>query len=198
MSLRATASRGTSKDRAKRRALVTAGIEQGAGEPIRPLSAAARLTPGSSLWWHQQLMESSGQVLDDRAAVAVVIDALYQLLSFEPGAEPDWQGFRSHFEPFAVLALRVFPTDENVSVMSLREYMRQQMRQGLKEEGYTETAGERYVEVVGDVASVRQDFTMNFASADPVPAVDLFLLVKRDSQWRIVSVVSDMQPVRRA
>jgi len=133
------------------------------------------------------------QNLDDRVAVAAVVDALYRLLSFEPGDEPDWEGFRSYFEPSALLAMRVFPSDEKVSVMSLEEYMRHQMREGLKGEGYTETTGERDVVVVGDVACVRQEFSMNFATGEPVPAIDLFLLVKRGGQWRIVSVVSDMQ-----
>jgi hypothetical protein len=138
-------------------------------------------------------MEPSRQASSDEAAVADVVDALYELLSFEPGDEPDWHGFRSHFESAAVMALRVFPTDESVSVMTLDEYTRRQMREGLKEEGYTESAGERQILVIGDVASVRQNFTMNFAVGDPVPAIDFFLLVRRGGRWRIVSVASDMQ-----
>jgi hypothetical protein len=91
------------------------------------------------------------------------VDAAYELLSFDPGREPDWAGFRSCFHPRALLALRVFPEDAAISVMDLREYARAQMRVGLKEEGYTEVPGHRDVDIIGSVATIRQHFTMNFA-----------------------------------
>jgi hypothetical protein len=36
-----------------------------------------------------------------------VVDAAYELLSFEPGQEPDWAGFNECFHGRAILALRV-------------------------------------------------------------------------------------------
>lgn len=120
------------------------------------------------------------------------VDAAYELLSFDPGREPDWDGFRSCFHPRALLALRVFPEDPSISVMSLREYARAQMRDGLKEEGYTEVPGQRDVDIVGAVATVRQHFTMNFAGRPPVAAIDVFSLIHLAGRWQIVSVVSDM------
>lgn len=120
------------------------------------------------------------------------VDAAYELLSFDPGQEPDWAGFRSCFHPRALLALRVFPEDPAISVMSLRQYARAQMREGLKEEGYTEVPGHRDVDIVGSVATIRQHFTMNFAGRPPVTAIDVFALVHIGGRWQIVSVVSDM------
>jgi len=120
------------------------------------------------------------------------VDAAYELLSFDPGQEPDWPGFRSCFHPRALLALRVFPEDAAISVMDLREYARAQMRVGLKEEGYTEVPGHRDVDIIGSVATIRQHFTMNFAGRPPVPAIDVFSLVNVGGRWQIVSVVSDM------
>ena len=62
----------------------------------------------------------------------------------------------------------------------------------MKEQGYSETPGDCSIEVLGDVAVVRQAFTMNFAQG-PVRAVDFFSLVRQESQWRIVAVVSDIE-----
>jgi hypothetical protein len=64
---------------------------------------------------------------------------------------------------------------------------------GLKDEGYSETPGDRVTEVLGDVAVVRQRFTMNFTTKPPAAAVDLFSLVRTGGRWLIVSVVSDME-----
>ena len=123
-----------------------------------------------------------------------VVDAAYELLSFEPGQEPDWAGFSECFHPRAVLALRVFPDDPDIRVLSLPEYAQVQMRDGLKEAGYTETPQARDVDVTGSVAAVRQHFTMNFANRAPVGAIDIFSLICRDGRWQIVSVVSDVRP----
>lgn len=123
---------------------------------------------------------------------AEVVDVAYELLSFEPGQEPDWAGFGRCFHPRALLALRVFPGDPDISVLDLREYAAAQMREGLAEEGYTETPGERATEIVGSVATIRQHFAMNFAGRPPVPAIDVFSLVWLEGRWQIISVVSDM------
>ena len=121
-----------------------------------------------------------------------VVDAAYELLSFAPGQEPDWPGFRQCFHPRAILALRVFPGDADISVLSLAEYARAQLREGLKEAGYTETPRDRDIEITGSVATVRQHFTMNFAGRPPVPAIDIFSLIQLAGRWQIISVVSDM------
>jgi hypothetical protein len=126
---------------------------------------------------------------------AEVAEASYEFLSFPPGETPDWRHFGELFVERALLGLRVFPSDPEISVLSLGEYAESQMRHDLQREGYSETAGQRIVEVVGDIATVRQAFTMNFAGREPVDAVDVFSLVRMTEGWRIVSVVSDaVQP----
>ena len=120
-----------------------------------------------------------------------VVDAAYSLLSFTPGSTPCWPEFQALFVDTAVLGLRVFPSDAQVSVLSLQQYGAAQMQHGLKEQGYSEIPGERTIKVVGDVATVEQAFTMNFADGVPVSAVDFFSLVRTQDRWRIVSVISD-------
>jgi hypothetical protein len=125
-------------------------------------------------------------------AVGEIVDRAYELLAFESGAAPDWDRFDELFVQGALLALRVFPDDDQISVLGLRDYHAAQMQHGLGEEGYSETPNERRLDVVGDIASVRQSFTMNFANRRPVEAIDVFSLARTAGRWRIVSVVSDV------
>lgn len=122
--------------------------------------------------------------------IAVVVERAYAALEFEPGAEPDWDLFDSAFAPEAILALRVFPEDPEISVMGLRAYAESQMRNDLGEQGYSETPEAGSIEVIGDIAVVRQPFTMNFADRS-VDAVDVFSLVRILGVWKVVAVVSD-------
>jgi hypothetical protein len=126
-------------------------------------------------------------------ALGEVVDRAYELLAFEPGAAPDWDRFDELFVQGALLALRVFPDDDEISVLALRNYHAAQMQHGLGEEGYSETPNERRLDVVGDIATVRQSFTMNFANRRPVEAIDVFSLARTAGRWRIVSVVSDLE-----
>lgn len=128
--------------------------------------------------------------MTDEEAIAAVVERAYDALGFEPGSEPDWELFDSAFAPEAILALRVFPEDPVISVMGLRAYAESQMRNDLGEQGYSETPGAGSSEIYGDVAVVRQPFTMNFADRS-VPAIDVFSLARIDGAWKVVSVVSD-------
>ena len=86
-----------------------------------------------------------------------------------PGAEPDWEGFRALFHRQAVLALRVFPEDDAITVMDLDAYMVKQMRAGMEEEGYSETLVSRTELVFHDVAEVRVVFEMRSAKGRLTP-----------------------------
>ncbi len=132
----------------------------------------------------------------EEEAIGALVEQGYEALEFEAGSEPDWEKFDEIFVPGALLALRVFPEDEQVRVMGLREYHAAQMGNDLESEGYSETPGERKVEVIGEVAGVVQSFTMNFAGREPVDAVDIFSLARLDGRWMIVSVASDLADSR--
>ena len=132
------------------------------------------------------------------ASPARMVEECYRLISFPPGAAPQWDRFRQLFSPKAVLALRVFPEDGAVTVMTLEEYMVHQMRAGMTEHGYTETIINHSTSVFGDIAEARVDFTMTFGGASPVPALDVFQLARREGRWWIVCIISDMKHPARA
>ncbi|MGI9161741.1 MAG: hypothetical protein ACR2JI_02285, partial [Mycobacterium sp.] len=128
---------------------------------------------------------------DDRNLVLAAVDSAYAILEFEPGGEPDWTVGDELYSPQAVLALRVFPDDPTVSVLSWPQYKKAQMADNLGEHGYSETPGDREVQIIGDIALVHQHFTMNFRHRPPAAAVDVFGLVRHHGRWQIVSVLSD-------
>ena len=129
---------------------------------------------------------------EHHASPTAVVDACYDLITFEPGSDPDWEGFRALFHPRAVLALRVFPEDEAVTVMDLNAYMEEQMREGMAKAGYSETLVSRTEFVFHDVADVRVVFEMKHGEAPPHTAIDLYGLVKLDERWLITSITSDI------
>ena len=126
------------------------------------------------------------------ASPTTLVDACYDLITFEPGSEPAWDDFRALFHPRAVLALRVFPDDESVTVMDLDSYMIKQMREGMEEEGYSESVLKRSEVVFHDIAEVRVLFSMKFGDAKPYTAIDIFSLVSSEGRWHITSIVSDI------
>ncbi len=130
----------------------------------------------------------------DDEQVSNTIEKAYAILKFEPGGRPDWVAGDQLYSPRAGLALRVFPDDAAVSVMSWEDYKDAQMADRLEEHGYSETPGERVIHIVGDIAVVHQRFTMNFRHRPRVEAVDVFGLVRMNDTWQIVSVLSDMAP----
>lgn len=122
-----------------------------------------------------------------------MVEECYRLISFAAGSAPHWARFRELFSPKAVLALRVFPEDEAVTIMTMEEYMVHQMRAGMVEHGYTETIIDQRWSVFSDIAEAHVDFEMTFGAAPPVPALDIFQLVRRQGRWWIVSIVSDIK-----
>jgi hypothetical protein len=129
---------------------------------------------------------------DPHATPTALVDASYDLISFEPGSEPAWDHFRSLFLPQALLALRVFPGDDAITVMDLDRYMVKQMREGMKEEGYSETLLKRSELIYHDIAEVRVLFAMKFGNTDPHTAIDIFQLIRLEGRWWIASIVSDI------
>jgi len=122
-----------------------------------------------------------------------IINLAYDALDFPPGGSPDWQLFQSVFAEDTVMGLRVFPSDDEISILSLNEYAVAQMEHNLQAEGYSETPGNKSIEVFGNIAVVKQFFSMNYADKPPVKALDVFSLVKKGRKWIIVSVISDME-----
>ena len=119
----------------------------------------------------------------------------YRLISFPAGSLPGWGRFKSLFVAKAVLTLRVFPGDETMSVMDLDEYATRQIRDGMKEEGYSETVIKQEWFGFGDVRETRVIFHMQFGDRQPTTAFDIFQLVKLEGRWWITSIMGEIPEV---
>ena len=79
--------------------------------------------------------------------------------------------------------------------------MIKQMREGMKEEGYSESILKRSELVYRDIAEVRVLFAMRFGNSEPHTAIDVLQLVRSEGRWWIASIVSDIlapgEPVPR-
>lgn len=128
----------------------------------------------------------------DVASPEALVEAAYRYISFAAGGEPRWDAFRNLFAPRAVLALRVFPEDKSVTVMTLEEYIRIQMREGLKESGYTERPVGREVKQTKDIAEILVRFQMFFGETKAVDALDIFQACRINDRWYIVSILSEI------
>jgi hypothetical protein len=125
-------------------------------------------------------------------SLTAIIEACYDDVTFEPGGGPSWERFRSLFLPEALLTLRLFPGDPEITVMDLDTYMVRQMREGMKEAGYSETIVHRRDLVYRNIAETRVIFHMKFGDTAPYTALNIFQLIHKGGRWWIVSVTSDI------
>jgi len=123
-----------------------------------------------------------------------IVDAIYELISFGPGGDPAWRAFRGLFAEQCVLALRLFPGDPAISILSLDDYVRKQVREDMKEEGYAERPLERSFSRTGDIASATVRFEMLFGAGETYLGLDQFQMVRREGRWWIVAVTGEIKP----
>lgn len=121
-----------------------------------------------------------------------LVEAAYRLISFGPGGDPAWTSFRSLFAERRVLALRLFPEDLNVSIMTLEDYVHRQIRDEMKVAGYEERPIDRHFFVTGDVAQAHVRFEMVYGRNETYEGVDLFQMLRSDGLWQIVSIIGDL------
>jgi hypothetical protein len=131
-------------------------------------------------------------VLDEFATPQSVVEDAYRYISFAPGEEPRWGDFKRLFDTRSVLALRLFPKDKQVTVMSLDEYVQMQVTEGMKAEGYEEKILSTNYKMTGDIAEAHVHFQMVFAGDRIHDAIDIFQLVRREGRWWIVSIISEI------
>lgn len=124
---------------------------------------------------------------------ALVVRA-YELISFGPGGAPGWGQFRRLFTEPAVLALRLFPGDRAITVMDLDAYEAAQVTAAMHAKGYEEKILHAAYEQTGDLCQATVRFQMIFGPDDVHEALDLFQLVRRDGEWRIAAILSEVLP----
>jgi hypothetical protein len=125
-----------------------------------------------------------------------LIEAIYEMVTFEAGAIPNWDDVRSTFLPEAIVVL--FASRTNARVMSVDGFILDWYKfldeSPVKETGFSETIVRMESTVFNGTANiwVLYESQIPGSARGPQPGVDNFSLVKRDGRWWIASIVNDI------
>jgi len=130
------------------------------------------------------------------ASAEGTVRELYRLVSFEPGADVDWDAVRALFLPEAVIELRT--SWEATSVFTLDGFVQDFVdfiaKPGVHEAGSTETIRQLKPMEFGDIAHILTLYEAHITGSErpPQQGVDSFQLIRKDGRWWIVSVVNEL------
>ncbi len=135
-------------------------------------------------------------------AIATVITAAYEALSFAPGGRPDWDRFRALYFHAARLTPAQSETNSKLTPMTVEEFIRwadEEMRaRGYLTKGFHETDVHRVIEWFGDIAQVLSTYESRFTADEAAPfarGLNSFQLLRDDGRWQISSVIWDLEQV---
>ena len=168
------------------------------GEPekaIRHYARAVSIAPApgsSSSLALKRLLRDAGP----SSGADEVVRALYRRVTFEAGRNVDWEQVRAMFVPEAVIVLRTSRTAMTVFDRDgfVKDFVRFIAEAKLEDRAFEETILAIRTEETGEVARATVHYAARVPS-DGRPAqegVDVFLLMKREGAWRIVSIVNEI------
>ncbi len=146
----------------------------------------------------------NAQTASEQDAVATpdgVVTEIYDLVSFEAGAVPDWDKVRSMFIPEAVVVLRT--SREATTVFSvdgfIQDFVTFVERSPAGERGFTEKILSMKSMVFGDMAHVLVLYEAHITGSQRPPSqgVDSFSLIKKDGRWWIVAITNELPTADR-
>lgn len=154
------------------------------------LIAAALASPAA-----QQVAPPAAQTAQAGSAEDVV-RALYRMVTFEAGKNVDWEQVKALFIPEAVIVLRASRTSMNVLNRNtfVDDFVRFIREAKLEDQAFEETIVAIKTQETGDVARSTVHYAARIPSRER-PAqhgIDVFLLMKTDGRWRIVSIVNEI------
>jgi hypothetical protein len=125
-----------------------------------------------------------------------VVRALYKMVTFDAGKNVDWEQVKGLFIPEAVIVLRASRTSMNVLNRNtfVDDFVRFIKEAKLEDRAFEETIVGIKTQETGDVARATVHYTARIPALER-PAqhgVDVFLLMKADGRWRIVSIVNEI------
>jgi len=125
-----------------------------------------------------------------------VVRALYRMVTFEAGKNVDWEQVKALFIPEAVIVLRASRTSMDVLNRNtfVDDFVRFIREAKLEDQAFEETIVAMKTVETGDVARSTVHYTARIPSRERPPqhGIDVFLLMKTDGRWRIVSIVNEI------
>jgi len=135
----------------------------------------------------------------DVESLDAIVTALYDSVSFQPGARPNWDRFRSLFEPTAVM-VRV---DQQLTAIPIREREQPAVRVSSIDDyvarttaaidngaltAFSERELNRRTEVFNDLAQVFSTYERSAEAGELRRGINSMQLVKDGARWWIVSL----------
>jgi hypothetical protein len=125
-----------------------------------------------------------------------VVRTLYKMVSFDAGKNVDWEHVKALFIPEAVIVLRASRTSMNVLNRNtfVDDFLKFISDAKLEDQAFEETIVAIKTQETGEVARATVHYAARIPSRDR-PAqhgIDVFLLMKVDGRWRIVSIVNEI------
>lgn len=125
-----------------------------------------------------------------------VVTTIYNLVSFKPGETPDWEKVKSVFVEDALVVLRASRTHHNIFSREgfIDDFKNFISRSNVNKTGFLEKIINKKTTIFGDVAHcfVVYEASIPGLQRPPQKGIDSFQLMKKDGQWRIVSIVNEI------
>jgi len=125
-----------------------------------------------------------------------IIDILYDLVSFYPGQDVDWDKVRSLFIKDAVIVLRTKRDETTIFSVDgfVNDFIQFIERAQAKKTGFTEKIIRKKSVIMGDMAHILVLYEAYIPGSNRPPqrGVDSFSLIKKDNRWWIVSVTNEI------
>jgi len=127
-----------------------------------------------------------------------VVKEIYDLVSFKPGETPDWDRVKSLFVKDAVVVLRASRTQHNIFSTDgfIEDFKNFIARSNVNKTGFLEKIINIKTTNIGDIIHCFVVFEASIPGSQrpPQKGVDSFQLIKKNGQWRIVSIVNEAIP----
>jgi len=143
------------------------------------------------------LTTANAQVKKDKLETAEqVIDNLYDMVSFYPGQDVNWDHVRSLFIKDAVIVLRTKRDETTIFSVDgfVDDFIQFIDRAQAKKTGFTEKIIRKKTVIMGDMAHILVLYEAHIPGSTNPPqrGVDSFSLIKKDNRWWIISVTNEI------
>jgi hypothetical protein len=130
-----------------------------------------------------------------------VVNALYEMVTFDPGATPEWDQVRALFLDEAVIVLRTSHTETTVFSVEgfIEDFVAFIERANAERTGFSERIIRTKSLVFGDIAHILVLYEAEIPGSPrgPQQGVDSFQLVRKNGRWWIASVVNEIPTADR-
>jgi len=140
------------------------------------------------------------EVADDEPSTAEgVVQALYDIVTFDAGTTPDWDAARALFIDEAVIVLRTGRQETTVFSVEtwIEDFVAFIEQAQVEKTGFTEAITRMSPTVMGDMANiwVLYEASIPGDGRPPRPGVDNFTLVRRDGRWWIAAITNEIPSI---